>query len=73
MCYNGMMIMTKCSHSSHLEIVGDYVDYMRAILIEGECMENILPNGCCFADVTTKSILNDSPGSLCSPFSISLQ
>ena len=25
-----------------------------ANLIEGECVENILPNSCCFADVMTK-------------------
>ena len=27
---------------------------IRPGLIEGECMENILPNGRCFADITTK-------------------
>ena len=27
---------------------------LRAGLIEGECVENILPNGHCFADVMTK-------------------
>ena len=49
---------------------------LRPGLIEGECVENILPNGCCFADVTTKmhravlTIPLDSPRS---PFSISLQ
>ena len=27
---------------------------LRAILIKGECIENIVPNSCCFADITTK-------------------
>ena len=46
---------------------------MRPSLIEGECVENILPNGHCFADITTKmrcavlTIPLDSPRS---PFSI---
>ena len=33
---------------------------LRAGLIEGECMENILPNSCCFADVTTKKCVEQS-------------
>ena len=47
--------------------------HLRPGLIEGECMENILPNGHCFADVMTKmrhavlTIPLDSPRS---PFSI---
>ena len=51
-------------------------DPLRPSLIEGECVENILPNGRCFADVTTKmrravlTIPHDSPHS---PFSISPQ
>ena len=46
---------------------------MRPGLIEGECVENILPNGHCYADVMTKmrravlTIPRDSPRS---PFSI---
>ena len=49
---------------------------MRPGLIEGECVENILLNSHCFADVTTKmrhavlTIPLDSPRS---PFSISSQ
>ena len=49
---------------------------MRPSLIEGECVENILPNGRCYADVMTKmrravlTIPRDSPRS---PFSISPQ
>ena len=49
---------------------------LRPHLIEGECMENILPNSRCFADVMTKMcravlmIPLDSPRS---PFSISPQ
>ena len=49
---------------------------LRAILIEGECAENILPNGCCFADIMTKmrqAFLMIPLGSPCSPFSISLK
>ena len=54
---------------------GEFPD-LRPSLIKGECMENILPNGRCFADVMTKmhhavlTIPRDSP---CSPFSISPQ
>ena len=49
---------------------------LRAGLIEGECMENILPNGHCFADVMTKmrqAVLMIPLGSPHSPFSVSLQ
>ena len=48
----------------------------RPSLIEGECVENILPNGRCYADVMTEmrravlTIPRDSPRS---PFSISPQ
>ena len=51
-------------------------DSLRPGLIEGECVENILPNGRCFADVMAqmrRSVLmipRDSPHS---PFSISPQ
>ena len=50
--------------------------FLRPGLVEGECVENILPNGRCFADVMTKmrravlTIPLDSPRS---PFSISPQ
>ena len=49
---------------------------VRPSLIEGECVENILPNGRCYADVMTEmrravlTIPRDSPRS---PFSISPQ
>ena len=49
---------------------------LRPSLIEGECVENILPNGRCYADVMTEmrravlTIPRDSPRS---PFSISPQ
>ena len=45
-------------------------------LIEGECMENILHNGHCCADVTAqmrRSVLTIPLGSPRSPFSISPQ
>ena len=69
-------MVTKCSHSSEMEIVGDYGDYMRPGLIEGECVENILHNGRCCADVTAqmrRSVLTIPLGSPRSPFSISPQ
>ena len=53
-----------------------YTPHLRPGLIEGECVENVLPNGHCFADVMTKmhravlTIPLDSPHS---PFSILLQ
>ena len=61
-----------CEHESHENVK----EFFRPSLIEGECVENILPNGRCFADVTTKmchavlTIPLDSPHS---PFSISPQ
>ena len=54
----------------------DFWGSMSPGLIEGECMENILPSSRCFADVTTQmrcavlTIPHDSPRS---PFSISPQ
>ena len=48
---------------------------VRPGLIEGECVENILHNGRCCADVTTqmRSVLTIPLGSPRSPFSISPQ
>ena len=49
---------------------------IRPGLIAGECVENILPNGRCFADVMTKmrrAVLTIPLDSPCSPFSISPQ
>ena len=49
---------------------------MRPGLIEGECVENILHNGRCCADVTAqmrRSVLTIPLGSPRSPFSISPQ
>ena len=48
------LLTHKPKDKMEVEIVGDYGDYVRALLIEGECVENILPNSCCFTDVTTK-------------------
>ena len=53
-----------------------FEETLRPSLIEGECVENILPNGRCYADVMTEmrravlTIPRDSPRS---PFSISPQ
>ena len=55
---------------------GDSTKLLRPGLIEGECVENILHNGRCCADVTAqmrRSVLTIPLGSPRSPFSISPQ
>ena len=50
--------------------------FLRPGLIKGECVENILPNGHCFADIMAqmrRSVLTIPRDSPRSPFSISPQ
>ena len=60
----------------YMRLCNQIMGWMRPSLIEGECVENILPNGRCYADVMTEmrravlTIPRDSPRS---PFSISPQ
>ena len=71
-----ILFMHNEKHTTSCHLLSQMLQTLRPGLIEGECVENILPNGRCYADVMTKmrravlTIPRDSPRS---PFSISPQ
>ena len=74
--YQRATLLSVCSSAGAFSAETRTLDNVRPGLIEGECVENILHNGRCCADVMAqmrRSVLTIPLGSPRSPFSISPQ